>query len=95
MYVQPGQDMVCMAAAEAVATKSQALPALTPILGTGDGATCAPPTADFCDLGSRRKLWLPATDGPAPPRLARRSQHAFLARGCACTGYPAAASDAE
>lgn len=87
--------MVCVATAEAVAIKSQALPTwVDSILGTGDDATCTWPAADFCGPGSNHRPWLPADRDPAPPHSARRSQHTFRAGG-SHTWHPAVASVAE
>ncbi|KAG8524000.1 Transmembrane prolyl 4-hydroxylase, partial [Galemys pyrenaicus] len=77
------------------AGRSRLLPALAPILGTDGGATCARPAAGFDGSGSKDRLRSPAAGGPAPPRSARRSQHAFREEGCARTWRPAAASVAE
>lgn len=71
------------------------LPVLAPILGTGDGAICAQPAADFGDPVSKHRLWFPAADGPAPPCSAPSCQRVFLTGGCAHMWHPASASLAE
>lgn len=84
-YVCPEEHMVCVATTEAVAAKSQALLAcaIASLLGTGDGATCSRPATDCGGPGSKYRPRLPAAGGPVPPHSASRSQHAFLAGGCA------------